>query len=183
VKLLPVADVPDGKICRIDGIVGEYASTLRAPLSGRACVYYMVLVEESGRTWTEREGVAFGLEDASGRAVIDPSSARVALLLDHREDLKALRDATPQQDAVLLRHGYDVRGAGDLIFYEAVIAVGERITVVGAGSRELDGASDRESGFRDPPATRLRVKGSDTEPLCIASSDTGPLCIASNRAC
>lgn len=168
VTLLSVADVPDGEICRMVGTVGEYAGALRAPLSGRACVYYMVVAEQPGVIWTQCDGVAFGLEDASGRAIIEPASAKVALVLDHREHLKALRYATPQQDAILMRHGYDVRGSGGLIFYEAVITVGERITVVGAGRREPGGASCPETGFRDPPPMRLRVKGSDTAPLCIA---------------
>jgi hypothetical protein len=116
-----VGELPDGEIGRVEGTVGEQARTLRGPLSGRACVYYMVLVEAGGAIqWTEGDGVAFALEDASGRAIIDPALARIALSLDHREPLRALREATPQQDAVLARHGYNVTGAGQLVFYEAV---------------------------------------------------------------
>lgn len=164
VTLLSVADVPDGEICRMAGTVGEYAGALRAPLSGRACVYYMVVAEQPGVIWTQCDGVAFGLEDASGRAIIEPASAKVALVLDHREHLKALRYATPQQDAILMRHGYDVRGSGGLVFYEAVITVGERITVsapaavsrVAPHARKLASAIRRRCGCASRVRTRPR---------------------------
>jgi hypothetical protein len=162
-----VGELPDGEIGRVEGTVGEQARTLRGPLSGRACVYYMVLVEAGGAIqWTEGDGVAFALEDASGRAIIDPALARIALSLDHREPLRALREATPQQDAVLARHGYNVTGAGQLVFYEAVLLVGERVTVVGAGRREP--AASQERDFRTPPPMQLRMAGGNAQ-LSIAS--------------
>jgi hypothetical protein len=165
-----VAELPEGEIGRLEGSVRQHARTLCAPLSGRACVYYMVLVEQAGAIrWTECDGVAFALQDASGRAIIEPALATVALLLDHREQARALREATPQQDAVLARHGYDLPGGDGLVFYEAVLLAGERATVVGAGRREPAGGSSQESDFRSPPAMQLRVAGTTAAPLSIAS--------------
>jgi hypothetical protein len=165
-----VGELPDGEIGRMEGIVCERARTLRGPLSGRACVYYVVLVEEDGAIrWTERDGVAFALEDGSGRAIIEPALARVALPLDHREQLRALREATPQQDALLARHGYNVTGAGELVFYEAVLVAGERVTVVGAGRREPVDRSSQDTDFRSPPPMQLRVADSNAARLSIAS--------------
>lgn len=125
--------------------------------------------QESWILWTERDGVAFALEDSRGRAIIEPAGARVALLLDHREQRRAPREATPQQDAVLARHGYNIPGADERVFYEAVIVVGERVTVAGAGRREPAGGAAQESDFRSAPPMQLRVAGSAAAQLSIAS--------------
>lgn len=170
VKSCLVGELPDGEIGRMVGTVREHARMLRGPLSGRACVYYMVLVEQAGAIrMTECDGVAFALEDSSGRAIIEPATASVAMLLDHRQQLRVLREATPQQDAVLARHGYDISGADELVFYEAVVLAGERVTVVGAGRREPACVSSQESDFRSPPPMQLRIAGTNAAPLSIAS--------------
>lgn len=169
VKPCRVGELPDGELGRLVGTVREHAQTLRAPLSGRACVYSLVLVEQAGVIqWTERAGVAFALEDSWDRAIIEPAAASVALLLDHREQARAPREATPQQDAVLARHGYDVRGADELVFYEAVLLAGERVTVVGAGRRALAGGSSQEPDYRSAPPMQLRMAGPAAQ-LSIAS--------------
>jgi hypothetical protein len=165
-----VAELPEGEIGRMVGSVRAHGRTLRSPLSDRPCVYYLVLVEQAGVIlWTEGNGVAFALQDASGRAIIEPATARIALLVDHREQARAVREATPQQDAVLARHGYDIRGADELVFHEAVLLVGERVTVVGAGRREPAVGSSQESDFRSPPPMQLRVAGASGAQLSIAS--------------
>lgn len=170
VKPYPIGELPDGEVGRMVGTVREHKRTLRGPLSGRACVYYLVLVEQAGVIlWTERDGVAFALEDSRGRAIIEPATASVALLLDHREQTRTPREATPQQDAVLARHGYNIPGAEELVFYEAVIVADERVTVAGAGWREPVGGSSQESDFRSPPPMQLRIAGTDAAPLSIAS--------------
>ena len=168
-----VGELPEGEIGRMEGTVRQHARTLRAPLSGRACVFYMVLVEQAGAVqWTECDGVAFALEDASGRAIVEPALASVALLLDHREQARAPREATPPQDAILARHGYNILGGEALVFYEAVLLAGERVTVVGAGRREPAGGSSLESDFRSPPPMQLRMAGSSAARLSIASHRT-----------
>lgn len=164
-----VGDLPDGEIGRMVGTARKLARTLRAPLSGRACIYSLVLVEQADVIlWVERDGVEFALEDSRDRAIIEPAAASVALLLDHQEQVRALREATPRQDAVLARHGYDVRSADELVFYEGIIQPGERVTVVGAGRRELASGSSQESDFRSPPLMQLRIAGPAAQ-LSIAS--------------
>lgn len=163
-------ELPECEIGRMVGTVREHARPLRGPLSGQACVYYLLLVEQAGVIRVmERDGVPFALEDTSGRAIIEPALASVALLLDHREQVRALREATPLQDAVLARHGYDFPGADELVFYEGVIVVGERVSVVGAGRREPAGGSSQESDFRSPPPMQLRMADSHAARLSIAS--------------
>jgi len=164
-----VGELPEGEIGRREGTVRTHGRTLRAPLSGRACVYYLALVEQAGVIqWIERDGVPFAFEDTS-RAIIEPAGASVALLLDHREPLRALRAATRRQDAMLARHGYNLPGGDELVFYEGILLAGERATVVGAGRREIASGASRESDFRSPPPTQLRIAGTDAAQLSIAS--------------
>ncbi len=101
----PVAGLPECQQGRLVGNIRALDRTLTAPLTGRACVYYVVLVVQPVASgWheriTDRRGVAFALADASGSAVIDPSHASVALALDHREELRALGQVTAAQQAV-----------------------------------------------------------------------------------
>lgn len=174
VRPWPIAELPEGQQGRLVGNVRELQRTLTAPLTGRACVYYVILVEESVSSgWreriTERHGVAFGLEDASGCAVIEPARASVALAFYHREEIRAPGEATPAQDTVLARHGYNIAGGGRLRFVEAVLSVGERVTVVGTGMRRPYLASPAELDYRSAMPTRLHVAASDAAPLSISS--------------
>jgi hypothetical protein len=109
------------------------------------------------------------LDRVARDAVIEPATASVAMRLDHREQLRVLREATPQQDAVLARHGYEFFGADERVFYEAVVLAGECVTVVGAGRREPASVSSQESDFRSPPPTQLRIAGTSAAPPSIAS--------------
>lgn len=170
----PIGELPEHRQGRLVGNVRALERTLTAPLSGRACVYYVVLVEQSVFPgWqdriVERRGVAFALDDASGRAIIDPARASVALAFDHHEELRALDPATPAQQAVLARHGHPGAAASRLRFVEAVLSVGERVTVVGIGTRRPHIAWSVESDYRSATPTRMHLAGSDAEPLSISS--------------
>jgi len=118
---------------------------------------------------TDRRGVPFALADASGSAVIDPAHASVALAFDHREELRALDQVTAAQEAVLARHDGRHRGRSRLRFLEAVLSVGERVTVVGAGTRRPYVERSAESDYRSAAPTRLHLEGSDAAPLSISS--------------
>jgi hypothetical protein len=149
---------------------------LTAPLTGRACVYYVVLVEQRqrvGSSWQERivdrRGVAFALEDASGSAVIDPARASVAQAFDHRAALRALDQATPAQQAVLARHRHRHADGSRLRFVEAVLSVDERVTVVGTGTRRPYVEWSAESDYRTATPTRMHFEGSDAARLSISS--------------
>ncbi len=168
-----IAELPDGEQGRLVGTAGTLHRTLTAPLSGRACLYYVVLVkpvESSGAQdlFTERNGIAFTLEDASGSAIIDPTRASVALAFDRGEELRPSDQPSPAQRALLLRHDHNFRSSR-LRFVEAVLSVGEPITVVGAGVRRPDLASPAESDYRSAPPSRLRIAASDAVPLSIRS--------------
>jgi hypothetical protein len=176
----PIGELPDNEIGRMVGNVRVLERSLTAPLTGRACVYYLIIVEEEDgrRGWresfTEHNGVAFAIEDLSGRAIIEPANASVALPFDHQEEIRAPDRATPEQVALLARRPYSISDRfGRLRVWEAVIAIDDRVTVVGAGTREPDQASPEETGYRSPPAMWLHVAGSMSAPLSISSHRAG----------
>lgn len=170
----PIASLPDGERGRLVGTARGLHGTLIAPLSGRPCLYYLVLVksvESSGarELFTERKGIAFALEDASGSAIIDPARASVSLAFDYRDEVYLPDLPSPAQRALLLRNGHSPDGSDQLRFVEAVLSIGERTTVVGTGFRRPDVASPMELDYRSAPPPRLQLAASDATPLFISS--------------
>ena len=172
-----IGELPENELGQITGRVAAFERTLTAPLSGHPCVYYALVVLEYRATtkrWracvNERRGVSFVLEDRTGRAIIDPSNAQLALDFDHMERLGYFDSATDVQRAILDRHGIRAEGVlftKRLRFHEAVIAVGDNVAAIGAGIREPDLASPRESDYRAAHPTRLHVTNSASAPLSL----------------
>jgi hypothetical protein len=164
---------------RIIGTARAYVEQLEGPLSGRPCVYYIAKVEQrrsTGRSsyWrtivTETRGVRFVVEDETGRAIVDPISARMALDFDARTSSGMFDDPTEAERAFLARHG--LRGEGVLFnkrlrYREAVIAVGETIAVLGEGTREPD-PNESPADYRGDQPTLLRLTSSPRFPLVIS---------------
>jgi hypothetical protein len=174
VRPWPIAGLPDGERGRLVGTARGLHGTLIAPLSGRPCLYYVVLVksiEPSGARdlFTERKGIAFALEDTSGSAIIDPARASAILAFDHRDEVYLPDLPSPAQRALLLRNGHSPDRSDQLRFVEAVLSIGERTTVVGTGFRRPDIASPMELDYRSAPPPRLQLAASDATPLFISS--------------
>lgn len=177
-----IADLPENTFGRVTGRVRALGETTQAPLSGRPCVCYVAWVETTGRPRTlilsERRGVPFVIEDETGRAIVDPTDARITLHFDHESSTIAAASATPAQDALLARHGQTstgILGLKPMCFREGIVEVGETIAVLGAGIRERDAERTGLAGYRDEP-TLLRFTSSPREPLVISDdpSTLGP---------
>jgi len=168
----PIAGLGEGERARIVGTV-RALDTCAAPITGRACVYWQVIVsayqpskdsdgnDTSGyqSVLSRGEGSPFLVEDASGRALVDPQDATVSLVHD-------VRDTGDERTSMFLaRHGVSAAGQ-NLRYSEAVIAPGEVIAVAGAGVREPDPEA-AGGGYRDAP-TRLRIAASPRVPLLIS---------------
>jgi hypothetical protein len=169
----PIAALRDHQLGRIVGSITASEQTLTAPLSGRPCVYYRVVISVYNRGWqaraTDRCGTRFAMSDRSATAIIEPFYSRLALRSDHREELGWFTEATPEQQAVLARHGFRRSGVFArrwFRFDEAVIATGDPIGVIGAGVREpeLPGPASED---RTAAPVRLRITGSVKAPLSI----------------
>lgn len=177
-----IADLREGRTGRVVGRVGE-GETLQAPFTGRSCVFYEATVEEyrsSGKTGSWRQvvreavGVPFVLDDGTGRAIVDPRGARVAVDLDMTTRSGTFDDATPVEEQFLSRHG--LRSTGWVFnksfrYREGVIEIGETIAVMGQGVREPDpDAVGKVGGYRSGPPTRLRLGGSARHPILLSDA-------------
>jgi hypothetical protein len=180
-KAYAIAELPESVAGRVIGQAQVLGETLTGPLTGRTCVYYIAKVEQrrsNGRStyWraiiTEQRGVPFMLVDATGRAIIDPGSAELALDFDNRSTSGTFDDATSIEEAFLARHGQKSQGwvfNKGLRYREAVIEIGETIAVLGSGVREPDpDAVQAAAGYREGPPTRLRLTSSPKFPLIIS---------------
>ena len=174
IKRWLVGRFPDGEAGRVVGTVRAHQRRLLAPLTGRPCVYYEVIVEQvtlSGLRlcFVECDTVPFVLEDGSGRGIVEPRGAEVAAAFDHTAEITEFEQATPEQAAMLARNGRAGERTATLQFREALIVEGERVTVVGTAFRRPDLQSSAEVDYRAAPPLGLRIVTTEAQPMSIAS--------------
>jgi hypothetical protein len=194
-----LGEIPENTLVRVTGQVRAFdGALLEAPLSGRPCVYYSVRIREmrgfdlldAGDTAyllgmknkgpvmaSQRGAIAFVLEDAGDRVVIDPADARVSIGFDHVTRSKAAFDASPRQLALLQHHGLTRRNwfhTAEVEYSEGVLEIGETIAVLGAGMREPLPERSHSSAIRDGAATRFRFIGAPRFPLAISDDPRSP---------
>lgn len=169
-----LADTGEDEFVRVTGTVEPYdARMLEAPLSGRICAYYSLVVLKrrgfapAGALATEQEAMPFILQQGSQRAVIDPAHAQISSDYDYKENRMPIAFDSRQR-SLLVRHGHGMV-IEELLFREATLAIGERIVVFGAATREPDPeASVSDGGYREARPTRLRFTGTARFPLVIS---------------
>jgi len=169
-----IAEVSEGHAARIVGKVVPGGEMLVAPLSGRPCVHYVVVVDRvtvmdrtawvledlgawrappAERLIAEERGTPFVVADDTGRAVVDPAGAITALHQDwHR--LSEVDVLGPIEREFLARRGLSAHIWRPLSFREAIVEAGDRVSVQGVAVREPD--PGRDAGYREP-AWRLRL--------------------------
>lgn len=176
-RRIAVAAVKDGATVSICGRLAYAATPLVAPLSGRRCAAWEVtvaqLVEaEDQRRWeviiNEQRSQDFYLDDGTGRALIKARSPLMALHRDARFSSGPDKQATPELEAFLERHGWSRQYAigYDLIYHEGVLEEGEQVAVLGTARLEAD---PEGAGYRTE-ALRVVVDEPDEDPLML--SDT-----------
>jgi hypothetical protein len=169
-----VREVGEGELARVTG-TAEVREPLTAPLSGRACSYWRVVVEErrsSGKNshWVkvidDHEGVDFVLRDDTGAALVRTIHARAVLQKDASGSTGLFSDPTPELEAFLNDRGHSSSGfifKKTMKFHEGVVEHGETVTAV---TRALRGTrAERSSRSPDSPPS------ADGRPLCAL---TGP---------
>ena len=172
-----IAGFSEGSAAKIVGRVAVANEALEAPLTGRQCVYYEAIVkkdegEDSTTLIREERGVPFFVEDDTGRALVDPHGATIAVVVDSHTCSGTFADPTAAEKAFLDRH--EESGTGwifnrSLQYREGVLEPGELVAVLGRGVREPDpGGVHAARGYRDMPAMRLRMQSSDRQPLYIS---------------
>lgn len=187
-RALPLSRFPDGQIAKIIGRVKPAVQPMRAPLSGRECVYSRVEVQVRDTQSTgwiplfeQLAGSVFSIDDGSDTALVEMPRAHVALVTDV-DTLSRPRLANRHFVEHLLRErgypfhwwqpdellsyydGYTVRS---LRCIESAIALDERIAVCGYGFREVRSDPSRTTNYRSMP-TRLVFRAQRRAPLLVS---------------
>ncbi len=178
-----IAETPEDTDVRVCGDL-EYVEDLvplTAPLSGRECVAWRVIVRErrsSGKNsrWVtvveEESAIDFMLVDATGRARIDGTALSLALDVDASGGTGLFKQDVPRLEAFLGERGISTRGfifGKTLQYKEGILALGEKVTVAGSAKWEKDPTQRGQGGYRDV-GKLLRVRALATGEL-LATDD------------
>ena len=170
-----MAAAPEGARVHLVGTIAAGAQ-LPAPISGRACVYYAVAIEEEiGTAWavvyTDQQAVPFAVSDGTGRALIDAAGAELEIEAGRQVGtLEGAALAGLTATVALRLHGGGLRGPR-LRYREVALAVGATIAVIGTAVREPDPeAIASVTGYRDGPPTRLRLGRSADHALWLSDA-------------
>jgi hypothetical protein len=182
----PIRTIADD-IVRVTGRVHAGGQLIRAPVSGRSCVAFHLLIEEwrtAGRfvsQWDvllELQDVRpFSIVDETAEAMVDPGGpTSVVLVFDRigpsRRFDEVDRAQFTQLKQVLKSAGISTTtffgGSKVLRFREGVLEEGEEVSAGARGVGEIRPDGER-LGLREPP-TRVVLRGSAEEPLLISDS-------------
>ena len=156
-----IADAPDATLVRIHGKVTA-DKPLRAPFSGRECVYYrleLMSAQFNRRQHFEHSDRSdFIVTDASGVARITCAGA---IYEGAPSDGEATRASLLSERArnVIKTMGWHVPDVAAVTVAETVVAVGDTVDVAGTPMREAQAREPGERGFRDAPFTQLVFSG------------------------
>lgn len=155
--LQKVGAFPESSEGRIAGIVSRVDSLLRAPMTGRECVAYVLRVHEyRGRRagWEQilevSEAVSFAVTDDTGRAVVRARESSLAFVMDRSTQSDSLLPATSRMNEFLEARGMTSIGK-TLKYEEGTLLVGKKTTVFGVGRIDPTGDSEveRPSAYRE----------------------------------
>lgn len=150
-KKLPFAKISslqNHKYAKIDGIAINIEAPLIAPLSKRKCVFYKITIEKkvsSGKnsrwkTLVDQEQIQdFFVQQNEERLVVfptkEPKNYYDYLVTDKKTNSGTFNDPTPEFKNLLNFYNIDTEGFfgfnNTLRYEEAIIEVGERVTVAG----------------------------------------------------
>jgi hypothetical protein len=167
-----IAEATEGAVVRLVGtVVFLDGQSVEAVVTGRRCALYEAVLENvSEEVGRETGGVAFAIDDGTGRAVVDPDLARVTLYKDAVGRGEQLVNPTERERAFLSRHmpAEDAWMAKRLYGWrEGVLEEGERIAVCGVVIREADPSPNALRDYRQD-AVRIRIAGGKHAPVAIS---------------
>jgi|JI10StandDraft_1071094.scaffolds.fasta_scaffold00739_31 hypothetical protein len=162
----PIADVPGATTGWVRGrLIGD--APIIAPLSGRPCWYYKIVVEQVGaivgddggrRLAYEARGQSFEIDDGTGVALIDPEGAQVEVDYDHA--VEVMPGARLVQPLAELVRRFKLPAA-PVVLREGVLEVGEVVAAHGRLIREVDPDPARQG-------PRVRVVGVGRERVFVS---------------
>lgn len=172
-----MAAAPEGTRVHLVGTIADVEHII-APITGRACVYYAVVIEEEvGTAWqvvySDQRAVPVVVSDGTGRALVDLAGAELEIDAGRRTGTldRAALERLGGGLAIRL-HGNSALRGPRLRYREVAFELGATIAVIGTAVREPDpDAIKSVTGYREGPPTRLRLGRSADHALWL--SDAG----------
>jgi len=175
----PIARLTENRHHKIVGRVRPFGTTLTAPLSGRACVLYEVVVESKTEARAfyqptrEKAAVPFWVEEDDVRVFIDPTFVGTWLVYALSGETGLLRRASKSLERFMRSHKRSLEsewGKRSFIYREGTIAEGDRVAIIGIPRHEADPDVGRELvGYRTTP-TRTRMLSTKSRPVLVSNA-------------
>jgi hypothetical protein len=177
-RRVAIAAAGEGPVL-LEGQIFPRDQPLTTPLTQRPCVYFHLRIDDllaptlhdsiarqpSTAMLKQREARPFLITDETGTALVafnDPAELAFVVAPELIWAGRKLRESPGAQDA-LLKLG--VAPLGDIAVHETALFVGDRVRVVGVGTREV--APDGEFTGRRSAPTRYVVRAGAEELLAI----------------
>jgi hypothetical protein len=180
----PIAELAPVTLAKVCGRARPHHTTLRAPMTGRRCMWFRLLVEEersdvfNRSDWftvvDEEEGIDFLLEDASGIARVAVRDAEAALVRDRNNRTKRFRGMPQELQAFLSKRGIPMEGSFGLTrkmrYSESALEPGELAAVLGSVRFEpvSDQAGATKTGGYRKRAERAVLESADEQILLLS---------------
>jgi hypothetical protein len=170
-----IASLPQGAPTRIIGVVAPRDAMLTSPIERQACIGYHTVIEQGEGEWrpilTAAVCGAFLVTDESGTVsvegpiviALDPDDGAWRFLpatwFDREFDDSASKLSPALWPRALFSEAQQIR------YQEAVLRPGDRVSVLGRATLEIDPAGPR--ALRDPPMLN-HIRGLEDEPVIVA---------------
>ena len=174
-EVVSIAEYPDGAKKRIVGQVSLLDEALIAPFSGRQCAAFVVVIDDTDypreTVMCEKRLVSFVIRDQTGRAIVHPGQARLALTLDEQPSWSG--DPTPRKE-MLVKDKLGRLFNPELTYREGVLEPGALVAVLGRGvvsfDEAADGPNEHQGGYRRSAGqTKVTITGDSRAPVLISN--------------
>lgn len=168
---IPIGDLADGAWARVTGFVSAQHATTTAPVSGRPCIGFRLVVDQTTNAGPEPVLVRelchpFWIADGSGRALVEGPNMFGVDPEEPWSNLPRTLYRMLEEAEVSVRGSFDTYR--EFRYTEAILAPGDRVSVLGRASVAIDPAGEATS-HRQPPMLR-RIVGRSREPVMIADA-------------
>jgi len=173
----PIANIKDGTRVRVTGVVAVHRETATSPVEWGRCLGFRLIVQDSDKGAPDLEQQAvlvredcrpFIIADATGRAIVEgPFLLGIDPKVPGWAKLPPVVNAWLQEARVSLTStlGHKRR----FQYREVVLAPGDRVSVLGRASIEIDPAG-RSMGHRNLPMV-CKIRGDQKDPVIVGEAD------------
>jgi hypothetical protein len=177
---LTISAVQEGLRTKIIGRLRYGQEHLTAPLSGRRCACYRIIMSVIGNEGggendigelDDVQGVDFWVEDGSGKALVRLMGPIQLLVVDDVHCWRGssvLRKATPELEELLERRGVSRFFSRPVEYFEGLLKEGDKVAVFGVAHFETESEPSGAHAYREP-AQHMVIVPSQEEGLIVTN--------------